>query len=95
MQYQANPPMANSSRLPDWREVNQRLRIAPLPLWYLRKKAVPAHRPRRIIFMKQTIGYFIVLTATMWGQAVSPTINQTPTRQFGQPSLAIPLASQK
>ena len=41
--------------------------------------------------MKQTIGYFIVLTATMWGQAVSPTINQTPTRQFGQPSLAIPL----
>jgi len=41
--------------------------------------------------MKRTIGYFIVLTATMWGQAVSPTINQTPTRQFGQPSLAIPL----
>lgn len=41
--------------------------------------------------MKQTIGYFIVLTATMWGQAVSPIINQTPTRQFGQPSLAIPL----
>jgi uncharacterized protein (TIGR03437 family) len=41
--------------------------------------------------MKQTIGYLIVLTATMWGQAVSPTINQTPTRQFGQPSLAIPL----
>jgi uncharacterized protein (TIGR03437 family) len=41
--------------------------------------------------MKQTIGYFIVLTATMWGQAVSPTINQIPTRQFGQPTLAIPL----
>ena len=41
--------------------------------------------------MKRIIGYFIVLTATMWGQAVSPTISQVPTRQFGQPSLAIPL----
>jgi uncharacterized protein (TIGR03437 family) len=41
--------------------------------------------------MRRTIGYFIVLTATMWGQAVSPQINQTPTRQFGQPSLAVPL----
>jgi uncharacterized protein (TIGR03437 family) len=41
--------------------------------------------------MKQTIGYFIVLTATMWGQAVSPQINQLPTRQFGHPSLAIPV----
>lgn len=41
--------------------------------------------------MKRTIGYFIVLTAPMWGQAVSPAINQTPTRQLGHPSLDIPL----
>lgn len=41
--------------------------------------------------MKRIIGYFIVLTATMWGQAVSPAISQVPTRQFGQPTLAIPL----
>ena len=41
--------------------------------------------------MKRTIGYLSVMTATMWGQAVSPQINQTPTRQFGQPSLAVPL----
>ncbi len=45
--------------------------------------------------MKKLFGYFIVLTpaitTVMWGQqAVSPTINQTPTRQFGHPSLAFP-----
>ena len=36
--------------------------------------------------MKKLFGYFIVLSTTMWGQqAVSPTINQLPTRQFGHP----------
>ncbi len=32
-----------------------------------------------------------VVPVCLWGQAVSPTINPTPTRQFGQPSLAVPL----
>jgi uncharacterized protein (TIGR03437 family) len=36
--------------------------------------------------MKRSIGYIIVLTATMWGQAVSPRINAIPTRQFGHPA---------
>lgn len=38
--------------------------------------------------MKKLVGYFIVLSATLVGQApVSPDINPLPTRQFGQPQL--------
>jgi uncharacterized protein (TIGR03437 family) len=42
--------------------------------------------------MKKLFGYFIVLSAPMWAQQQkSPTINQLPTRQFGHPTLAVPL----
>jgi uncharacterized protein (TIGR03437 family) len=38
--------------------------------------------------MKKLVGYFIVLSATLLGQApVSPDINPLPTRQFGHPQL--------
>ncbi len=43
--------------------------------------------------MKKLFGYFIVLSASMWGQTTGPTspdINGIPTRQFGHPSLQIP-----
>ncbi len=39
--------------------------------------------------MKKLFGYFIVLSTTMWGQNASPTINPTPTRQFGHPAFSI------
>ena len=35
--------------------------------------------------MKKLFCYLFALSATVWGQAVSPTINQLPTRQFGHP----------
>jgi uncharacterized protein (TIGR03437 family) len=35
--------------------------------------------------MKKLLCYLFVLSAMVWGQAVSPQINQLPTRQFGHP----------
>jgi uncharacterized protein (TIGR03437 family) len=35
--------------------------------------------------MKKLFCYLFALTATVWGQNASPTINQLPTRQFGHP----------
>ncbi|HVO96519.1 MAG TPA: hypothetical protein VMT15_00545 [Bryobacteraceae bacterium] len=41
--------------------------------------------------MRKLFVFISVMQASLWGQAVSPTINPTPTRQFGHPSLAVPL----
>jgi len=35
--------------------------------------------------MRKLFWYCFVLSSAVWGQAVSPTINQLPTRQFGHP----------
>jgi len=41
--------------------------------------------------MNKLFGCISVLSVCAWGQAVSPTMNPLPTRQFGQPSLQVPL----
>lgn len=41
--------------------------------------------------MKKLLVFLSVLPGCIWAQAVSPTINPTPTRQFGHPSLAVPI----